>query len=168
MTELVLAVFDADSAANAAIQDLEVARIPSAVIQRGVRNNSSASARPLVTVTVDEMHALAVTGILDQYGPLEIEERAARTTKNPRGVRFGKRMTKLSRPTTRVPCYLSSRPNMRVLARAPRQGTAWRDAKRVRKPRHRVSPKGLPARLAYREAAGWLAYSEYEDQVRHI
>jgi hypothetical protein len=27
--------------------------------------------------------------------------------------------------------------------------------------------EGLRARLAYREAAGWLAYSEYEDQVRH-
>ena len=79
MTELVLAVFDADSAANAAIQDLEVARIPSAVIQRGVRNDSSASARPLVIVAVDEMHAIAVTGILNQYGPLEIEERAAQS-----------------------------------------------------------------------------------------
>jgi hypothetical protein len=85
MTELVFAVFDASSAANAAVQDLEVARIPSAVIQRGVRDglelrdNSSASARPLVIVAVDEMHAPAVTGILNQYGPLEIEERAAQS-----------------------------------------------------------------------------------------
>jgi hypothetical protein len=77
MTELVLAMFDAASAANMAIQDLEVARIPSAVIQRGVRNDSSASARPLVIVAVDEMHAPAITGILNQYCPLEIEERAA-------------------------------------------------------------------------------------------
>ena len=38
MRELVLAVFDAASAADAAVQDLEVARIPSAVIQRGVRD----------------------------------------------------------------------------------------------------------------------------------
>jgi hypothetical protein len=29
-----------------------------------------------VTVAVDEIHAAAVTGILDQYGPLEIEERS--------------------------------------------------------------------------------------------
>jgi adenosine/AMP kinase len=85
MTELVLAVFDAASAADAAVQDLEVAHIPSAVIQRGVRNgpelrdNSSASARPLVIVAVDEMHAAAVTGILNQYDPLEIEERAAQS-----------------------------------------------------------------------------------------
>jgi hypothetical protein len=63
MRELVLAVFDAASAADAAVQDLEVARIPSAVIQRGVRDgpelrdNSSASARPSVIVAVDEMHA---------------------------------------------------------------------------------------------------------------
>ena len=38
MTELVLAVFDAASAADAAVQDLKVARIPSAVIgARGPR-----------------------------------------------------------------------------------------------------------------------------------
>ena len=83
MRELVLAVFDAASAADAAVQDLEVARIPSAVIQRGVRDgpefrdDSRASARPLVIVAVDEMHTPAITGILNQYGPLEIEERAA-------------------------------------------------------------------------------------------
>ena len=85
MTELVLAVFDAASAAGAAAQDLEVARIPSAVIRREVsdrnpkrRDNSSASARPSVTVAVDEMHALAVTGILNQHGPLEVEARSRR------------------------------------------------------------------------------------------
>lgn len=66
MTELVLAVFDA---ASAAAQDLEVARIPSAVIRREVsdrnskrRDNSSAGGRPSVIVAVHEMHALAVTG----------------------------------------------------------------------------------------------------------
>jgi hypothetical protein len=31
----------------------------------------------LVTVAVDDMHADAITGILNQYGPLDIEERAA-------------------------------------------------------------------------------------------
>jgi hypothetical protein len=84
MTELVLAVFDAASAAGAAAQDLEVARIPSAVIRREVsdrnskrRDNSSAAARPSVIVTVDEMHARAVTGILNQHGPLEVEARVA-------------------------------------------------------------------------------------------
>jgi hypothetical protein len=75
MTELVLAVFDAASVADAAVQDLEVARIPSVVIQR----EAPGSARPRVTVAVDELHAGAVTGILNQYGPLEIEERAAQS-----------------------------------------------------------------------------------------
>ena len=72
MTELVLAVFDAASAADAAVQDLEVADRPSAVIRRGVRGNRSAP--PAVTVAVDEIHAVAVTGILNLYGPLKLEE----------------------------------------------------------------------------------------------
>ena len=76
MTELVLAVFNAASAANAAVQDLEAARIPSAVIQRAV---AAPGVRPWVTVAVDEMHATAVTGILNQYGPLELEEREAQS-----------------------------------------------------------------------------------------
>ena len=77
MTELVLAVFDAASAADAAVQDLEVARIPSAVIHREVPGNHSAP--PSVTVAVDEIHATAVTGILNLYGPRKIEERAAQS-----------------------------------------------------------------------------------------
>jgi hypothetical protein len=77
MTELVLAVFDAASAADAAVQDLEVAGIPSAVIRRGVPGNRSAP--PAVTVAVDEIHAVAVTGILNLYGPLKLEERAAKS-----------------------------------------------------------------------------------------
>jgi hypothetical protein len=72
MTELVHAQFDATSAADAAAQDLEVARIPSAVIRRGV-------ARPTLTVAVDERHTGAVTGILNQYGPHKVEERAAKS-----------------------------------------------------------------------------------------
>ena len=76
MTELVLAVFDAALAADAAVRDLEVARIPSAVIQLAVPGG--AGVRPLVTVAVGEMHAAAVTGILNQYGPLELEERDAK------------------------------------------------------------------------------------------
>jgi hypothetical protein len=92
MTEMVIAVFETASAADAAVQDLDVARIPSAVIRRGMRDdrtlpdNRSTSGRQSkrgydlssVTVAVDEMHAAAVTGILNQYGPLEIEERADR------------------------------------------------------------------------------------------
>ncbi len=92
MTELVIAVFDTASSADAAVQDLEAARIPSAVVQQGLgasalRPDSSANwhdsaqawQRPLVTVAVDEMHAGAVTGILRQYGPLDLEERTAQS-----------------------------------------------------------------------------------------
>jgi hypothetical protein len=89
MTEMVIAVFETASAADAAVQDLGVARIPSAVIRRGMRDdpalpdNRSTSGRQSkrvyglssVTVAVDEIHAGVVTGILNQYGPLEIEER---------------------------------------------------------------------------------------------
>ena len=90
MTEMVIAVFETASAADAAVQDLDVARIPSAVIRREMRNdpalpdNRSTSDRQSkrgyglssVTVAVDEIHAAAVTGILNQYAPLEIEERS--------------------------------------------------------------------------------------------
>jgi hypothetical protein len=64
MTELVLAVFGA-------------ARIPSVVIQREAPGSAHSFFR--VTVAVDEMHAGAVTGILNQFGPLELEERTAQS-----------------------------------------------------------------------------------------
>jgi hypothetical protein len=96
MTELVTAVFEAPSTAEAAIQDLEVARIPSVVIQRGTSGDRDGSASswhsvagawhnkrsrdwPLVTVAVDEIHATLVAGILNQHGPLELEEREAQS-----------------------------------------------------------------------------------------
>ena len=94
MTELVTGVFEAPSMAEAAIQDLETARIPSVVIQRGASGDRDGSAGtwhnvadawhnkrsrdwPSVTVAVDEMHATLVAGILNQHGPLELEEWAA-------------------------------------------------------------------------------------------
>jgi hypothetical protein len=88
MTETVTAVFETSTTAEAAIQDLKVARIPSAVVQRGaLREDSSAVwhrnantwQRPMVTVAVDEMHADAVTGILRQFGPVNLEERGAQS-----------------------------------------------------------------------------------------
>jgi hypothetical protein len=39
MTGMVIAVFETASAADAAVQDLDVARIPSAVIRRGMRDD---------------------------------------------------------------------------------------------------------------------------------
>ena len=92
MTEIVTALFETPSRAEAAINDLKVARIPSAVVQRGgggsaLREDSNAIwpqnatnwQRPMVTVAVDEMHAGAVTGILEQHGPLNIDEREERS-----------------------------------------------------------------------------------------
>src|SRR4051812_43362458 len=72
MTELVTAVFEAPSTADAAIHDLEMARIPSVVIQRGVSgdqdggtstwhsvagawHNKRSRDWPSVTVAVDEI-----------------------------------------------------------------------------------------------------------------
>ena len=43
----------------------------------GVPGNRNAP--PSVTVAVDEIHVVAVTGILNQYGPLKLEERAAKS-----------------------------------------------------------------------------------------
>ena len=90
MTEIVRALFETPATAEAAIQDLSVARIPSAVVRRGSgdsvlrtdsdaiwHRNANAWQRPIVTVVVDEMHADAVTGILRQFGPLRIEEHLA-------------------------------------------------------------------------------------------
>jgi hypothetical protein len=78
MAEVIRAVFAAASAADAAIHDLQVARIPSATISRAnTRESEQGHLRPLVTVAVDNMHADAITGILNQHGPLGIEERAA-------------------------------------------------------------------------------------------
>jgi hypothetical protein len=92
MTELVTAVFEASSEAEAAARDLEVARIPSAVIERRINADRDGDAgswqaiagawdskrcgdRPLVTVAVDEIHATVVAGILKKHGPLEVEMR---------------------------------------------------------------------------------------------
>jgi hypothetical protein len=61
-------VFDTAKAADAAVQDLEAARIPSAVVQKGsgsLRGNMRPGVQPLVTVAVDYKHADLVAGILD-------------------------------------------------------------------------------------------------------
>jgi len=92
MTEIVTAVFETPSTADAAVSDLKVARIPTAVVQRGGSNttirddsdaiwqrNASHWQMPVVTVAVDEMHADAVTSIMKQYGPVRIEERMAQS-----------------------------------------------------------------------------------------
>jgi hypothetical protein len=81
VTEVVVAVFDSSLAAEAAVQDLKVARIQTAVVQRGIsepvisEDTHAARAYPTVKVVVDEIHAGAVTGILQQYGRLNMGKR---------------------------------------------------------------------------------------------
>ena len=78
MTEVIRAVFATASAADAAARDLQVARIPSATISHNdTRDSEQSRGRPTVTTAVDDMHADAITDILNQYGPLELDERAA-------------------------------------------------------------------------------------------
>jgi uncharacterized protein (TIGR02271 family) len=111
MTEMIVAAFDSTSAAEAAVQDLDRAKIPSAVVRSytkedpdytGYRareperkggfwswllgeepsytteydayDNSLASGHTVVTVSVDEVHADAAVGILNQHGPRDIHE----------------------------------------------------------------------------------------------
>jgi uncharacterized protein (TIGR02271 family) len=114
MTEMVVAAFNSSSVAEAAIRDLEAARIPSVGIKSyskdepayqdyrgrhpehqggfwswligeeptqtqeyGVYDTSLASGHTVVTVTVDELHADAVIGILNQHKPHEIHEQTS-------------------------------------------------------------------------------------------
>jgi hypothetical protein len=92
MTEIVTAVFETPWTADAAARDLKVARIPTAVVQRGgsdttIREDSNAIwhrnasqwQMPVITVAVDEMHADRVTSIIRQYGHVRIEERMAQS-----------------------------------------------------------------------------------------
>jgi uncharacterized protein (TIGR02271 family) len=114
MTETIVAAFDAASAAQAAVQDLDRAKIPSAVVRSYTKEDpdysgyrarepqhqggfwswllgeepgntaeydaydaSIASGHTVVTVTVDEVHAEAVMGIMNQHRPSEIHDHGA-------------------------------------------------------------------------------------------
>jgi hypothetical protein len=79
MNQIVVGVFDGQSSADAAVQDLEGAKIPSVVIKRYAADDAEeritptgfeghSEGCPLVTVSVDDAHAEAVTGILKQHG----------------------------------------------------------------------------------------------------
>jgi hypothetical protein len=77
-TERIVAIFDTTKAADAAIQDLGTARIPSLVVQRGsgtIRGELKPCAHPFVTAVVEERHADFVASILDQYGRLGVLSR---------------------------------------------------------------------------------------------
>ena len=114
MSEMIVAAFNSPSVAQAAIRDLENARIPSADIKTytkdeptyqeyrtrqpeqqggfwswligeeptqtqdyGAYDTSLASGHSVVTVTVDEVHADAAMGILNQHGPHDIHEQTS-------------------------------------------------------------------------------------------
>jgi hypothetical protein len=79
MNQIVVGIFEGQSSADAAVQDLEGARIPSVVIKRYAAADAEERITPtgfeghpegcpLVTVSVDDAHAEAVTGILKQHG----------------------------------------------------------------------------------------------------
>jgi hypothetical protein len=92
MTETITGVFETPSTAKAAVDNLKMARIPTAVVRFGGigstiredsdaiwQSNASRWQMPLVLVAVHEKHADAVTSIMRQYGPVRIEERMAQS-----------------------------------------------------------------------------------------
>ena len=86
MNEVVVAVFRSASAAEAAVEDLKVARVPSATVRQFVsdpatqegflklHNRSTASGDRAVTVTVEDRHASAVVEILQMQAPVCMTE----------------------------------------------------------------------------------------------
>jgi hypothetical protein len=86
MREVVVAVFDSARAAVAAIDDLEIARIPTARVRhfgvspnpdQGIfelRHPSLAAGDRVVAVTVDDRHVQPVKDILDMQGPKNLTE----------------------------------------------------------------------------------------------
>jgi hypothetical protein len=86
MNEVVVAVYNSASAAQTAIEDLRVARVPSATIRQFVkvpsapegllelRNRSTASGDRIVAVTVEDRHASVVMEILGMQVPVSMTE----------------------------------------------------------------------------------------------
>jgi hypothetical protein len=86
MTEIVVAVYNRASAAEIAIADLAVARVPTATIRQfvsdpaadegllEVRNQCSPSGDRVVAVTVDGRHAREVMEILAMQAPAIMTE----------------------------------------------------------------------------------------------
>jgi hypothetical protein len=86
MKEVVIAVYKTASAAAIALEDLRVARVPSATIRQFVSNRAAqaelvelrdrviASGDRVVAVTVDDRDADVVKGILDMQAPAMMTE----------------------------------------------------------------------------------------------
>jgi hypothetical protein len=77
MREVVVAIYESRSAARAAIEDLQVARVPSAVVHPNVKWESVGPDQRSITVSVDGRHASAVTAILELQVPLSLESATA-------------------------------------------------------------------------------------------
>ena len=76
-TETIVAAFDTTKAAEAAVRDLQAARIPSAVVRRAtgtLRGRARAAVQPLVMVAADYKHADLAAGILNQYGTVGVTD----------------------------------------------------------------------------------------------
>ena len=86
MTEVVVAVYNTAYAPETSIDDLAVARVPTATIRQfvsdpaakegllEVRNRGTTSGDRVVTVTVDERHAREVVEILAMQAPATMTE----------------------------------------------------------------------------------------------
>jgi hypothetical protein len=92
MNEVVIAVYKTALAAETAVEDLNVAKVPSAIVRQFVSDpaareglleipdRSMASGDRVVAVTVDDRHARAVTGILELQAPAMMTEAAINVT----------------------------------------------------------------------------------------
>lgn len=86
MNEVVVAVYSSAHAAETAVDDLTVARVPSAQVRQFVsdpsareglvelRNRRNVSGDRIVAVTVDDRHAGAVMDILGMQSPVSMTE----------------------------------------------------------------------------------------------
>jgi hypothetical protein len=92
MLEVVVAVFGSSRAAVAAIDDLEVARIPSVTVRQfsaradledgimELRHPSLTPGERIVAVTVEDRHAQSVIEILDMQTPSRLTEAPLRVS----------------------------------------------------------------------------------------
>lgn len=86
MNEVIVAVYDSARAAQTVVDDLNVARVPSAMVRQFVsdpgaregllelRGRSATSGDRIVAVTVEDRHASAVLGILGMQAPVSMTE----------------------------------------------------------------------------------------------
>jgi hypothetical protein len=86
MNEVVVAVYDSARAAQTAVDDLNVARVPSVTVKQfvdnpsapqglmEVRNGSTMSGDRIVAVTVEDRHASVVMDILGMQAPVSMTE----------------------------------------------------------------------------------------------